>query len=159
VSFWIIIAVVLLGYTLLASIYLALDGFVYLPKQREIIEYPAFWYPLIIAIIFFVAWMTGDFGRGEISPLPWEAFMDTKDGVFWSIFVASMVIIADLWLLWIPANIWINDQKVKISKENSDSLFFMARVINLLVGLLLMTENNPAIKLLGIFYGVEGVEP
>jgi len=66
------------------------------------------------------------------------------------IFAACSVLIADLWLLWIPANMWINNRP-HLNKQKR----YIARVINLLIGLLLMTASNPAIKFLDSFLGGE----
>lgn len=185
----IIISILLSGYALLVSIYFALDGFVRLPKPRVYEKLPeGLHFLLFIGLIGSLGWSGG-------VPFYWRAFMDMDDGVLLSIRNACWLITVDLWLFWIPANMWVNHQQKEeirpnhglsrheidddddiesylrehdeIDDEEDVELYLrgyrqaifdfgkfrtatqaMARVINLLVGLLLITENNPIVKIL-----------
>lgn len=111
-------------------------------------EHEASWFPILFGLLLYGGWMIGEFGRGETSPFPWKAFIDATErhGVFDGIFSACTVTFVDLWLLWIPANMWINSHS-NLDRQRK----YMARVINLLLGLLFMTEHNPFYEALGIF--------
>ena len=56
---------------------------------------------------------------------------------------AWLVLVVDLWLLWIPAHLYATKEPTpdRVAAR-------MARVINLLAGLLLMTPDNPIYHLL-----------
>jgi hypothetical protein len=167
---WMIIIALLFVVFSVGTIYLALEGFVQLPGHEKLTENQGLWILLLLVFIVFVAGTTGEFGRGWTSSLPWKAFITTKErhGIFEGIFSACQVFLVDLWLLWIPANMWINHQKKKLEKENGklrliedenyklyqkgyiSALYdtnkrriFTARTINFFVGLLLMTPHNP----------------
>jgi hypothetical protein len=152
VSFWVlIISLLFLAFVLPVSICLALDGFISLPKQKELREDLndfGYFFFLMLVLIAVVGMFVVEFYRSEISPLPWRAFISVSKvhGFNNGIFAACSVLIADLWLLWIPANMWINNRP-HLDKQKR----YIARVINLLIGFLLMTASYPAIKFLGSF--------
>jgi hypothetical protein len=89
--------------------------------------------------------MVGSFARGEVSPLPWTAFVcrlhdyGIADGLSQAVIVTTV----DLWLLWIPAQIFITNHP-----EVDPRTRRLARLLNLAVGLLLMTKHNPVYWLL-----------
>jgi len=157
VSYWVlIISLLFLAYVLPVSIFLALDGFIRLPKQKELREELndfGYFFFLLLILIAIVGMAVGEFYRNEISLLPWRAFIfvSKMHGFNNGIFAACSVLIADLWLLWIPANMWINNRP-DLDKQKR----YLARVINLLIGLLLMTASNPVIKFLSAFSGGGG---
>ena len=167
---WMTIVLLLFVVFSIGTVYLALEGFVHLPKHEELTENQELWILLFFSLIVFVAGMTGEYGRGWTSSLPWKAFIMAKEkhGIFEGIFSACQVFLVDLWLLWIPANIWINSQKKKLEKENGklrviddenyklyqrgylSALYdlnkrriYTARIINFFVGMLLMIPQNP----------------
>jgi len=150
VSFWVlIISLLFLAFVLPVSICLALDGFIRLPKQKELREDLndfGYFFFLMLVLIAVVGMFVIEFYRSEISPFPWRAFISVSKmhGFNNGIFAACSVLIADLWLLWIPANMWINNRP-HLDKQKR----YIARVINLLIGLLLITVSIPAIKFLG----------
>ena len=156
-SFWILtISLLYLAFVLPVSICLALDGFILLPKQKELREDLSdfgYFFFLLLVLIAVVGMFVVEFYRSDISPLPWRAFISVSKmhGFNNGIFAALSVLIADLWLLWIPANMWINNRP-HLDKQKE----YMARVINLLIGLLIMAASNPAIKFLSAFSGGEG---
>jgi hypothetical protein len=92
----------------------------------------------------------GMFARGEMSPLPWTAF--NKHGLLDALAAFIIILFTDLWLLWIPSQLWIGF--VKKNRYQSagtmalctTQVFIMARIINVLFGLLLMSESNPIYK-------------
>lgn len=96
-----------------------------------------------VALILLVPWHLGAYGRGETSPLPWVAFrQEAHHGIDNAIFAALVVAVVDLWLLWIPAQIYIA-RRPDLDGEKKKLL----RLVNLLAGLLLVSEGNP-------FYGL-----
>ena len=130
-------------FPLLASIRLGLEGFVKLPTGKffNFLTHKA-WCLLLIIIL---PWQIGEFARAENSPLPWKAFVQAnlRYGLFDAIFVAIIVLLVDIWLFWVPANIWINKY------ANADATRkLMARIINLLLGLILTLVANPIYKFL-----------
>ena len=132
--------------TLASSFRLGLEGHIDFPEDKffKFITAKGWCYSLFI----FLPWHIGAFARGETSPLPWEAFKQEslRHGFYNGLLAASIVLLVDLWLFWIPANIWIN-KKNDIDKKHRT----MARLINLLGGLLLTTLNNPIYKFFGNF--------
>jgi len=89
--------------------------------------------------------LLGSFARGEVSPLPWVRFVEQslRHGFADGFFSALTVLIVDLWLFWIPANIWVN------RNPQADNLAkVLARIINVLVGLILVQSGNPIYQFL-----------
>ena len=84
---------------------------------------------MIAGFIVFIAFVmtVGQLARGEISPLPWEAFS------------VSFL----LWALLIPGHLKASSRKLATGKRPSYPYF-----INILVGLLLVTPGNPIYRLL-----------
>jgi hypothetical protein len=103
-----------------------------------------------------------DYGTNRLSPLPWTAFTAAaaRHGVADGILSSLEVCITDLWLLWVPAQMYARDLTLKmynfelkeLEPEKVRSLIhrqgILIRIINVLVGLLLMTPNNPMIALI-----------
>ena len=140
---WEIFISFLVLFTLTASIRLGLKGYIKFPKNKVLnfITTSRWCYSLII----FIPWLLGEFARAEISAFPWIAFIQSssKHGLYDRIFSGTIVLLVDLWLFWIPSNIWINKHE-DIDKQKR----IMVRIINLLVGLILITASNPIYKLL-----------
>ena len=133
--------------TISASTRLALAGFIQFPKNKLLNIF--MWKGWCYSLFLFMPWMVGAFARAETSPLPWRAFIisQAKHGnLDSSLIMAGIVLIVDLWLLWIPANIWINS-------HSDESLLTknMARIINLLAGILLLTKDNFFYQLINLF--------
>jgi hypothetical protein len=123
--------------TLIATLKLSLEGWIEFPENRifEVVSNPHWLFSLLI----FLPWMLGAFARGETSPWPWVAFYDdyNKHG-FWSAAgLASNITIVDLWLFWTPAQLY-NAEHLK------DPLIQrrLVRLVNFLIGLLLITKGN-----------------
>ena len=89
--------------------------------------------------------LAGQFARCEVSPIPWQAFsMEYSQHGLLSGFLALVVVITvDLWLFWIPSHFWITGGK---NRDRTKRL--MARIINILVGLLIVSAANPVYKLI-----------
>ena len=128
----------LILFALLASIRLGLEGFVRF-SENGILEFVTHEGWCWILFLIMPMWI-GMFGRSESSPLPWIEFAkgSSQNGFFDAIIGAAIVLLADFWLFWIPANIWINKHKDsdKIKRR-------MARIINFLLGLMLASVANP----------------
>lgn len=96
-------------------------------------------------VFIFVFWQIGEFARGENSSLPWEAFTEARlqHGLFEGLLSATIVLIVDLWLFWIPASLWIHKHS-----DADGTKRIMARVINLLLGVVLSQVANPIYRLM-----------
>lgn len=143
--FWTIFCVVLTIGTFATSIRLSLLGYINFPRKGIIgwLTNTNWCYSLFLYLPAFV----GEFARVETSPLPWRAFIQesSRHGTWNGLLMAVIVTLIDLWLFWIPAHLWIQEQ------ENIDrTKARMARLINLLGGLLLTTGSNPIYKVLDI---------
>jgi hypothetical protein len=149
-SFWGYLVILPFLHFIVVTVYIAFDGFIRLPKHNELlnIKNDVFWGALIFELVMFVAPMLGAFGTGEMSALPWKAFVHSKtgDSIVAGVFYFCWTACADLWLLWIPAHRWIRNHS-ELQKQTR----YMARVINVLAGLLLLTEHNPVLALFGVF--------
>lgn len=99
----------------------------------------------LVTLVLLVPMLVGDYGRGDISPAPWTAFVDgaRRNGLLDGLVRGAVVLIVDIWLLWLFADVYI---------RNASSLDRRARVLarlfNFAVGLLLMTPWNPIYYLL-----------
>ena len=171
---WIILAIIAGIYLFIGTVYFALDGFVRFP-QKDIIERPEHMVFFFLGFMVFVIGFAGEIFRGDISPIPWTAYFDEtkKHGAINGFLSLFTVILTDLWLLWIPANIWINHQKKKLEKgkrelrliddkdlklyqkgylsalyDLNQKRIYTARILNLVIGILLMTPYNPIYSLL-----------
>jgi len=134
-AFRLALAVLPLGYFGIVSIYHALNGFVPLPENRWV---SGLRYPLLFAAMFVLVNII-DFYGGVTSPLPWKAFIAATEshGFFDGVLSFLSVTLVDLWLLWIPANIWINNTSYLDEKRR-----YAARSMNLIAGLLLISARN-----------------
>ena len=93
---------------------------------------------------FVPAYTIAGFGSGEMSPIPWIEFMEsyTKFGLMDGMLSFILVLTIDLWLFWIPGNL-----EIKSTSEISKRYKVMIRFLNISVGLLLITPNNPIYKI------------
>lgn len=92
------------------------------------------------ALLLFIPWFLGDYGRGQSSPLPWKAFQIAYDkhGVVDGIISCLMCITVDLWMLWLPGALYLESHR-DVDKRTR----ILVRTVNLSIGLLLMTPHNP----------------
>ena len=103
----------------------------------------------------FAAWLLlvghiGEFARGENSPLPWVAYdwAARRHGAMEGLLSAVSVVLADLWLLVLPAQVYIVNRP-----DSTLPVRRLARGLNVTLGLLLVTPGNPLYWLLGLFAG------
>lgn len=153
-AFWLSLA----GLNLLASVRLALIGWIpsaqngsvkFLTRNGqysfELLKLVT-WKGWCLLSLVLIPMYVGEFARSEASPIPWIEFADehARHGLANGLLSSFSVCAVDLWLLWIPVNIWVS-RHPQLNKTTKT----MARVINALVGLLLMTPNNPIYRLPG----------
>jgi hypothetical protein len=140
-TIWEIVLSIIVICTTVASIRLGLIGFQRFETRKVIafITAPGWCFFAFI----FLLWKIGDFARGESSPLPWVAFTESylRHGLLNGLLSGAIVVIAELWLFWIPASLWI-----KKHSEADRTKQIMARAINLLSGALLTQVANPVYK-------------
>jgi MFS family permease len=102
---------------------------------------------MIAGFIVFIAFVmtVGQLARGEISPLPWEAFSVTyrRHGMVDGLTSFFLMVSFLLWALLIPGHLKASSRKLATGKRPSYPYF-----INILVGLLLVTPGNPIYRLL-----------
>lgn len=123
---------------LLASLRMATAGLLPAPKNKLLAFATATGWA--IPICFCVFLMAGDFAQQAMSPLPWVAFQEenVNHGIFSGLLAATAVIIADLWLLWIPAHLYL-DKHPDADKRTQ----WLVRALNATLGMLLLTPYNP----------------
>lgn len=142
-TLWQCLFAVVIVCTFLASIRIAVVGLGHLPKNQWIafITHDNWAFTLLI----FIPWFAGSFARHEDSALPWVAFSKAtaRHGIVDGLSALLLVLIVDLWLLWIPAHSYIRNRP-----ELDRRTIYLARCLNLAVGLLLLTPQNPIYKLL-----------
>lgn len=82
----------------------------------------------------------GDYARGDVSPIPWTAARTDfeKHGWFDAIFQCTAITIVDLWVLWLPASLWL-EWHPEVDKRT----YYLVWATNILAGLLLLTPHNP----------------
>ena len=100
-----------------------------------------------IVFIMFAA-TAGELARGEISPLPWEAFSVEyrRHGMVNGLSSFFLMVTFLLWVLLIPGHLKSSSIKLDTGKRPSYPYF-----INILIGLLLVTPGNPIYRLLTNF--------
>ena len=132
--------------TALASVRVGLIGFRKFEARKafRFVTAPAW----CLFVFMFLPWQIGEFARGENSSLPWEAFSGAylRHGFFEGLLSATIVLIVDFWLFWIPSSLWIH----KYSQADTTKRI-MARVINLLSGALLTQIANSIYRWMDYF--------
>lgn len=144
-TFWQALFAVVIACTFLASIRIAIVGLGHSPANP--------WLAFIThdrwaaTLFILVPWFAGAFARREVSALPWVAFMKVaaRHGIVDGLHSIFLVLIVELWLLWIPAHSYIRNRP-GIDRRT----VYLARCLNLAVGLLLLTPQNPIYKLIGL---------
>lgn len=129
---------------LLSTLRIAVAGLDQMPANQaaQIISHDLW---SIGAALLLVPWHIGGFARGEISALPWIEFSIAarRHGMLDGIFSAVVVFVADLWLFWVPARIYIGKQS-----DSDGRVIFLTIALNLAIGLILVTSDNPLYGLL-----------
>ena len=104
------------------------------------------------SIIILIAWFLclfkiGSLGRGETSPLPWEAFSraNSRNGLAEGFAQFFLTITFLLWAFLIPGHL-----KATSKKNATGSRPSYPYVINFLFGLLLVTPNSPLHRFLDL---------
>ena len=100
-----------------------------------------------LLMFLFIPMYIGEFAREESSPIPWVEFMQeyTRHGIGNGLPSLLIVLSVELWLFWIPSKLYI-DSNPKISKKFKYTIHFL----NIAVGLILITPDNPIYNFLGI---------
>ena len=113
------------------------------------------WSDLILCIFILISFMillfkSVELSRGEISPLPWEAFSADyrRHGMVEGLCSFFTMIIFLLWAFLIPGHYKATNIKLTTGKRPN-----YPYVINLLVGLLLVTPESPIYQILDIIRG------
>ena len=108
------------------------------------------WITTVAAIAGFIVFImlvvqAGELARGEISPLPWEAFSISyrRHGIVDGLASFFLMVTFLLWALLIPGHLKASSIKLATGKRPS-----YLYVINILIGLLLVTPGNPIYRLL-----------
>ena len=138
--FWGLATWILLLCTFFTTVRLSLEGILSF-SNHNVVKFISHKY-WCFSLIIFIPPCLGGFGHGETSPLPWKAFFEPfmRGGGLLSMLTVCMV---DLWLLWTPAQIYVN----KLPESQKEKAKFI-RIINVLAGLLLMTPGSPVHQLL-----------
>lgn len=101
------------------------------------------------SFVLLMPMLLGQFARQELSPIPWLAYSSSaaRHGPIDGVTEAALVIGIELWLFWIPAHSFI-----RLHPELDKRTKSLARALNLTIGLLLVTPNNPVYMLIGVFH-------
>ncbi len=108
-------------------------------------------------VVFLLPVAAGGFARGDISPLPWKAF---SEGYHWGgsllygVVAVVFVVVADVWLffgvsqyaLWYEKNNPHQNPEVLALKQK----YYL--LINIVVGLLLVSKGNAVFRLLNAIF-------
>jgi hypothetical protein len=145
-ALWQAIVVILVACTFLASVRIAVVGLNHVPTN-------SFWAFLThdrwaLTLFVFLPWYMGGLARREISALPWAEFSNalTRHGFIDALAALLIVITVELWFLWIPAHSYVLNRP-QLDRRTA----ILARCLNLTVGLLLLTPQNPIYTLLALF--------
>lgn len=111
------------------------------------------WIPAVAAIVGFIVFImfvakTGELAREETSPLPWEAFSVAyrRHGMVDGLSSFFLMVSFLLWALLIPGHLKASSIQLTTGKRPS-----YPYIINLLVGLILVTPANPIYRILDNF--------
>jgi hypothetical protein len=106
-----------------------------------------------LALLLLIPMFLGEYGRGEVSPIPWTAFQVAYDrhGLWDGIFTSIAITVVDLWALWLPGALYLESHP-----EVDKRTYYLVRTVNILVGLLLLTAGNPLALLLAHTSSVGG---
>lgn len=168
--FWSIFLLIIALGGLFFTIKHTLRGFFKEPEKKwwRILTNDGWAFSLIFAVMYL-----GKISRGEISPLPWEAFIQSFDteglfsnqGLLYSIYASIWVFVADLWAFWTASHCYLKSKEgnyivkkldqsrgiwtdITTTREPPNGIFI--RLFNMALGLLLMTPGNPLYKLMEI---------
>lgn len=98
-----------------------------------------------VALLVTIPMTVGEIARGEVSPLPWEAFSQSamRHGTFDGVFAFVTSSITALWIFLVPGHLLADSIYKRDGKWPK-----YPYVINILVGLILSTPGNPVYRLL-----------
>lgn len=125
--------------TFLATLRISFMGLDKMPKRKPIrLLTHDYW---CLSLLLFIPWLVGEFARGETSAFPWTQFMKVylSDGLWGGLIAFMMVLMVDIWLFWTPGFLYVICREQPLSMN----IRKLVIVINILVGLLLITPHNP----------------
>lgn len=142
-TLWVIFATVLIVCSFLASVRVAVVGLDHLPENPflSVVSHDNW----ALTLLLFIPMAVGGFARGTLSPLPWKAFSEAaaRHGFPNGVFTLLMVVLVELWLLWIPARSYVVNHP-----ELDRRTVYLVHSLNVAIGLLLLTPQNPIYKLI-----------
>jgi hypothetical protein len=103
-------------------------------------------------VLFLLPVAIGGFARGDLSPLPWKAFSEVNHwgGLLYGVVAVVLVVIADVWLFFWASQyaLWCEKDKPDQNPEVLVAKQKYYLLINVVVGLLLVSKGNAAYRLL-----------
>lgn len=123
--------------TLLSSVRMAVARIDSVPSNRVVRIATSYWWSIGAVLIALVH--MGDYARGEAFALPWHQFYReaARHGTLDGIVSATTVVIADLWLFWVPARIYVANQP-----DDDRRVRYLAIALNMALGLILTSPDN-----------------
>ncbi len=104
--------------------------------QRTLRFLCSWFWPVLLVVPFTVI----EIGGHELSAIPWQAFQVDyfKHGFTHAALLTANVLISEAWVLWIPGHLYIF-YHCRADKSKA----VLIRLLNLALGLLLLTPGNP----------------
>lgn len=139
---FLILALCTFGATVRLSIPQAIDTKVFQDGVLRYVTHPGW----CVALLVFAPLVIGEFAREQASPLPWVAFAEEygDHGLINGLLSLVMVTTIDLWIFWTIGQITLNDHS-----DPDKTTKWAVRAANFLLGLVLVTPQNPILQIIG----------